>query len=459
MPASRSAGLAALTASTVLARTTPLSELPAWADGQWLDAPKDFSVPVPICKRVTHEPICPPGWELFSNPNSEPACYLLIDEGTDYKDAVMRCDLHSPAKLVSIRDRHENEFVRELCGARICWLGFKEATGTETWQWLDGTPRNYMNWKKGEPNNFDGRDESVTVMNFNWKETAKDLSEDWADGTWFDTSPSFNKPVAICERQTNIMGECGEGWEKNGESCYLLMDTNMTFAEAKRRCESAPAGLVSIGTEEEQIFVEDLCGERMCWLGLEEVPGTEQWRWDDGTEATFSNWHHGEPNNFGGHDERRAMMNLDVNWLHGKKAHWMHHLRMKVKEGKIVIVTLVYALMLVSVLYTAIYIVRVNLGQAAAGGPSSTACTVCMAWPLGIWFVASYREQGKIQFLLGIQRSLHFLLLLGFLEAAYLAGLYKGIFKPLRPFAALADDAEDPSYREDGGRVRHDDLE
>ena len=59
----------------------------------------------------------------------------------------------------------------------------------------------------------------------------------------------------------------------------------------------------------------------MCWLGLAEAPGTEDYFWTaDGTAAGskdagwtgYTNWHKEEPNNYGG-DEDAVFMNF---WLH-----------------------------------------------------------------------------------------------------------------------------------------------
>jgi hypothetical protein len=69
--------------------------------------------------------------------------------------------------------------------------------------------------------------------------------------------------------------------------------------------------LVSIASLEEQVAVENICGERICWLGFVEKPGTESWMWSDGTPEKFTNWHLGEPNNYDGVDENRAMMNFN----------------------------------------------------------------------------------------------------------------------------------------------------
>ena len=87
--------------------------------------------------------------------------------------------------------------------------------------------------------------------------------------------------------------------------------------ESNPLCENslpseAGAQLVSILDQEEQDAVQELCGTQMCWLGLKEPSDSESWRWLDGSPLSFESWQQGEPNNFGGLDENRAIMNLNI---------------------------------------------------------------------------------------------------------------------------------------------------
>ena len=58
-----------------------------------------------------------------------------------------------------------------------------------------------------------------------------------------------------------------------------------------------------IHDEEENTFVQELCGWEACWLGLSEPPGSEDYFWSDGAAAGsaalgwkgYTNWQVGEP--------------------------------------------------------------------------------------------------------------------------------------------------------------------
>ena len=53
-------------------------------------------------------------------------------------------------------------------------------------------------------------------------------------------------------------GNCQEGWDRIGESCYLFANDTVLFDVAKSRCEDLGAHLVSINSEEENENVADL---------------------------------------------------------------------------------------------------------------------------------------------------------------------------------------------------------
>ena len=286
-----------------------------WANGRWYDASPYLNLPLAICKRLpqcildgTCKPghgECPTSWQSFQG-----TCYLLIRHHMVFPEAQTRCEEHQ-STLVSIHSEEENRFVQKLCGRNFCWLGLQEFPNTESWRWLDSSEnsyKSYWNWAKGEPNNQGGHDESVAVMNFNLQELDENLKGMWADGLWYDLPESFSLGKAICEME----GHCKKGWEAFRNSCYQLQRWPADFHEALGQCDEMKAHLVSISDAEEQDFVQRLCGKNMCWLGLEELSKSESWTWLDGSTLVYENWQQGEPNNFGGIDEKRAIMNLNL---------------------------------------------------------------------------------------------------------------------------------------------------
>ena len=76
------------------------------------------------------------------------------------------------AHLVSINSARENALVGKLTSEET-WIGGKRVCqGCNEWTWTDGTPWDFENWRKGEPNNGLGRENIVGIdggdANYGW---------------------------------------------------------------------------------------------------------------------------------------------------------------------------------------------------------------------------------------------------------------------------------------------------
>eukprot|EP00931_Biecheleriopsis_adriatica_P106536 TRINITY_DN80977_c0_g1_i1.p1 TRINITY_DN80977_c0_g1~~TRINITY_DN80977_c0_g1_i1.p1 ORF type:complete len:743 (+),score=143.43 TRINITY_DN80977_c0_g1_i1:24-2252(+) len=330
--------------------------LAPWADGKWYDTASYLNIPVTICKAPApcvmsragcgdkeEDNLCDAGWQAFKQ-----QCYKLIDRGSEFKRAVQRCRDHG-AFLVSITSAAENEFVQKICGNRFCWLGLGQQANSATWQWLDGSSdsaSSYSNWQTGEPNNFQGRDENVVIMNFNMREAAAAERVSWVTGTWYDVPGDLSLPKVICEMPMPKAG-CKHDWQAFGTSCYSMLDGHCHFADAQQRCleEDATDGkahLVTIASAAEQEYVQRLCGRNMCWLGLLEHPKSESWYWIDMSPLEYQNWEYGEPNNYGAHDENRAVMNMNIRYREGSPTEEERDAAMTYASASVVVIAAIF---------------------------------------------------------------------------------------------------------------------
>ena len=68
------------------------------------------------------------------------------------------------------------------------WIGLTDVEMEDHWKWSDGSQLNllYHNWGPGEPNNYNGEEDCVTIRR----------------GVWFDI-PCVWKAQFICEKKNS----------------------------------------------------------------------------------------------------------------------------------------------------------------------------------------------------------------------------------------------------------------
>ena len=105
---------------------------------------------------------------------------------------------------------------------------------------------------------------------------------------------------------------CPAGWATNGIYCYYIDVTRTQNRNvARQKCQSMGADLPTIKSSGERDFIFDLMQKKQglskegVWLGLDRSGSS--FRWIDGTHVSYQNWGHGEPNNYGGHENCAQM--------------------------------------------------------------------------------------------------------------------------------------------------------
>merc|ERR1712137_158472 len=170
-----------------------------------------------------------------------------------------------------------------------------------------------------------------------------------------------------------------------------------------------------MGSEAEQKFVKELCGEHMCWLGLRKESDSENWYWVDDTKPTYWNWQLGEPNSFADRDEHRAIMNVNLALLKGQQ-----------EESPLMIAASFWTSVAVLFLfvYNSLDIVFLILGRPCLGGPGLTGLSGVLVIILGTfidgWVLA---DTGKKLIQRVLRDLLPAFLTLGIGEGIFIYGL------------------------------------
>ena len=87
------------------------------------------------------------------------------------------------------------------------------------------------------------------------------------------------------------------------EKCYKWFAKVLTWEEARKECEDLYSILVTIPNEETNNFLIGLSKE-LSWTGGYLKDDADNWRWLDGTRFDFSPWGDGQPDDYGGNEDK-----------------------------------------------------------------------------------------------------------------------------------------------------------
>uniref|UniRef100_A0A914Z960 C-type lectin domain-containing protein n=1 Tax=Panagrolaimus superbus TaxID=310955 RepID=A0A914Z960_9BILA len=176
------------------------------------------------------------------------------------------------------------------------WIGANNLINFGTWSWIDGTPFDFKDWDKGEPNNITGNKcGAVRTQAGLW--FADDCYKNKSFTCLMTTSPS-SSTIQPFDTTTVTPKKCPISWTSYNGFCYKVYE-NLNWLDGEDRCKIDYAHLASVHSLEEALFIGNLAyyqninpcdWTQQAWFGLFTEDNNAHWNWTDGTPFDYSKW-------------------------------------------------------------------------------------------------------------------------------------------------------------------------
>ncbi|XP_023930741.1 macrophage mannose receptor 1-like [Lingula anatina] len=186
----------------------------------------------------------------------------------------------------------------------LYWIGLSKPTKSSNYVWSDNSALDYTNWKAGEPNDHNGREQCVEIDKYG--------------GEWNDVNCNARRDVMCQIRKGDPLlttmstvsptpaPTCGSDsdWLAHKDYCYFISGSygsgTKSWYDARKYCMQNGGDLASIHDSDENDFLlleTSKNSKQKYWIGLNELD-LQSYKWSDGTPTDFIWWEINEPNNF-----------------------------------------------------------------------------------------------------------------------------------------------------------------
>ncbi|XP_070563235.1 retinoschisin-like [Ptychodera flava] len=93
---------------------------------------------------------------------------------------------------------------------------------------------------------------------------------------------------------------CEPGWDYFNDKCYVSYKFPIyTYNEARKMCIAFGGTLAVVNNVEEDLYLKGYTeGKYNLWLGANDIESEGEWKWEDGTSMTYSNWAEAQPDDY-----------------------------------------------------------------------------------------------------------------------------------------------------------------
>jgi hypothetical protein len=233
-------------------------------------------------------------------PQTSPSkCYTLVAEKATFNNAEKRC-IANGGHLTSVHESFTNSFLSIEANytknfKSDFWLGAKSYNLPESWNWTDGTPFDFNEWKSPPPSGafcgaFDIKSGLWNAVDCKLKKSYVCKNDETA------TTATTTKPSKPCPVEWVYFEETN--------SCYYLAGTP-NWQTTEDLCKSFGAHLMSVHSQSEVNFTKTIYNGDM-WIGLysknNPIDWNSTWQYTDGSTVDYTNWR-----NYQAHDRSQCV--------------------------------------------------------------------------------------------------------------------------------------------------------
>ncbi|XP_076880757.1 LOW QUALITY PROTEIN: lymphocyte antigen 75 [Brachyhypopomus gauderio] len=179
------------------------------------------------------------------------------------------------------------------------WIGLNHLDWVQGWQWSDGSGLAYVPWEAGSPwdsSMLQAPECGVLNVDLNYGVEGCESKLPYICEKRENSNQS-EAPAKVVSKPT----QCEAGWVPWNRYCYRLYGTKAgeqkPYEGAQQACVQDGAQLASIhGLEDIEMINTQFEGDtRSIWIGLKADSNTNLFRWEDGTEVSFTYWARTQP--------------------------------------------------------------------------------------------------------------------------------------------------------------------
>ncbi|NP_001410655.1 macrophage mannose receptor 1b precursor [Danio rerio] len=239
---------------------------------------------------------CAPEWTQF-----EGKCYNVRGEMKKWSEAREYCREHG-GDLTAIMSKFQQTFLSTMIRDKSTnfWIGFSNLANGR-FKWTDGSKVSFTEWAEGEPHSLS--------RSYYWTKYFSDEPECVFMGR--SSGSHFSKWVAddcnstngfICSRDVDpgipsVPTEIPKTFVKLGNSSFKVIQENLTWIEANRRCKAEGGHLASIRDLISQAYIELQVFrlKQPMWIGLNSEQSNGYFLWVNKWPMTMEKWAIAEP--------------------------------------------------------------------------------------------------------------------------------------------------------------------